>query len=76
MPRNCMQYALYVKRWNHFLVDSTDVGIHVISELPGDVLFITFDNRWPKCARFLLAMIMLLQYNFAQIIVDIDFCKQ
>ena len=49
-----MQYALYVKRWNHFLVDSTDVGIHVISELPGDVLFTTFDNRWPKCACFSL----------------------
>ena len=33
------------------LFDSTDVGIHVISELSGDVLLTTFDNSWPKCAH-------------------------
>jgi len=32
-------------------VDSTDVGIHVVSELSDEVFYATFDNSWHKCAR-------------------------
>jgi len=32
-------------------VDSTDVGIHVVSELSDEVFFSIFDNSWHKCAR-------------------------
>jgi len=32
-------------------VDSTDVGIHIVSDLSDEVFYATFDNRWHKCAR-------------------------
>jgi hypothetical protein len=32
-------------------VDSTDVGIRVVSELSDEVFFATFDKRWRKCAH-------------------------
>jgi len=32
-------------------VDSTNIGIRVVSELSDEVFFATFDNRWHKCAH-------------------------
>ena len=47
-------YSVYenVEPLFHTPVDSTDIGIHVVSQLCDDVFFAKFDNRWRKCAYF------------------------
>jgi len=32
-------------------VDSTDIGIHIVSELSDEVFYTAFDNRWHKCVH-------------------------
>jgi len=46
-------YSMYEKLEPlfHSPVNSTDIAIHVVSELSDEVFYTTFDNRWRKCAR-------------------------